>query len=103
MKGGWFLNIPAIDWKGNDGVSITTDSLFVEEGKIYDFKNKKGCPQAFYSRLGRYLKLDSDSGRLSITKHDKLNRILSGTFFFIGTNTAGEKMNITEGRFDIVY
>ncbi|MCO5235569.1 MAG: hypothetical protein M9933_04795 [Chitinophagaceae bacterium] len=97
------MNIPAIDWKGNDGVSITTDSLFVEEGKIYDFKNKKGCPQAFYSRLGRYLKLDSDSGRLSITKHDKLNRILSGTFFFIGTNTAGEKMNITEGRFDIVY
>lgn len=102
--GGWFLNIPATDWKSDDAVGIATDSLLVEEGGTYDFKNQKGYPQAYYFKTAKYLKLDTNTGKLHITKFDKINRILSGTFEFVGTKrSTGESVSITEGRFDIVY
>ena len=103
--GGWFLNIPATNWKSSpiESIHIETDSLLVEEGATYDFKNQKGYPRAFYFKTTTYLKGDTASGRLHITKHDRNNRILSGTFEFAGTNNSGENVHITDGRFDIVY
>ena len=50
-----------------------------------------------------YSKLNDDNGSLTIKKHDLVNHILSGTFFFTGTNSSGTKVNITDGRFDIKY
>lgn len=104
--GGWYLNIPATDWKSRPikGVSITTDSLLVHEGGIYEFKMSKGNAQAEYYMQIEYHKMDSDNGELHITKFDKQKRILSGTFFFTGTNiSTGEKVSVTDGRFDIRY
>lgn len=109
VGGGWFLNIPAYDYKNKKGVSITTDSLLLSEGMTYQFKNLKGNPAAFYrfdTENGVFVlkKLDIDAGSLDITKFDPLKHILSGTFFFIATNTStGEKVTISEGRFDIQY
>jgi hypothetical protein len=102
--GGWFLNIPAIDWKSSPipGVSIETDSLLLVEGVTYPFKNIKGNPRAFYNKDDTYIALDND-GSLKITKFDQINRILSGTFSFVGTSSNAVKVNITEGRFDIRY
>jgi hypothetical protein len=105
VGGGWYLNIPATNWVPStpEGVNIETDSLLVVEGMTYSFKNQKGSPRAFYDKGVSYVALDND-GILKITKFDQSNRILSGTFSFIGTNTTnGEKLNITEGRFDIRY
>lgn len=106
IDGGWNLNIPATDWiaRPTVGVSITTDSLFLQEGMNYQFSTSKGYAQAFYSKEIEFQKLDTDSGQLYISKHDQVNRILSGTFFFVGTHvTTGEKIFITDGRFDIRY
>jgi hypothetical protein len=103
--GGWYLNIPAINWKDSpiEGISITTDSLLLIEGRNYNFKNMKGSVQAFYSKTIEYQKRDNESGSLHITKFDQSKRILSGTFSFVGTSSNGEKVNVTDGRFDIVY
>lgn len=104
--GGWFLNIPATNWLPNppEGVNIETDSLLVSQGQTYQFKNLKGSARAFYDNGNVYQKLNADTGELKITKFDQTTRIVSGTFFFIGTNlTTGEKISITEGRFDIRY
>lgn len=105
--GGWYLNIPAVDWNpvSIPAVSITTDSLLVVEGGTYPFKKVKGNARAFYTTGSDYFdKLDSDDGSLHITKFDATNRILSGTFSFVGTNqTTGVKIDIIEGRFDIRY
>jgi hypothetical protein len=106
--GGWSLNIPAYNYSTERGVSIVTDSLFLEENKVYEFKTTKGNAKAFYRvNINRgvdvFPKIDNESGQLFVTKHDLTNRILSGTFSFIGTNGTGEQVNITEGRFDIRY
>ncbi len=107
VGGGWYLNIPAVDWVPSSipAVSITTDSLLVQEGQIYQFKSTKGNVKASYQIDSYYyLKTDTDLGEIKITKFDAINRILSGTFFFSGTDaTTNQKVNITDGRFDIRY
>jgi hypothetical protein len=107
--GGWFLNIPAYNYATDMGVIIQTDSLLLEEGLTYEFKRIKGYPLALHevTRNGMteiYGKLDNDSGSLFVKKHDKPNRILACSFSFVGTKiSTGEKISITEGRFDIRY
>ena len=69
---GWYLNIPALNWKPNSipFVSITTDSLLVSEGLTYNFKNAKGNAKAFYSINGNvFSKLDNDEGRRTVKNY----------------------------------
>ena len=47
-----------------------------------------------------YITNSSNTGTLTITRFDKVNRIVSGTFSFKAVNSAGEVVTITEGRFD---
>ncbi|WP_035557485.1 hypothetical protein [Hymenobacter sp. IS2118] len=104
--GGYFLSIPATNWKPNpvEAVRIATDSLLVEEGKTYAFKNTKGSPRASCSFDARYAKLDQDPGELTITRFDPSQRILSGRFHFVGTDkSTGKQVRVTDGRFDIRF
>ena len=104
LDGGWYLNIPAVDWRSSYpilSVHIETDSLLIEEGE-YEFKLEKGYPSAFYSAETFYILLEN-KGRLNIKKHDLTNRILAGTFYFTAENSKGERVEVTDGRFDIRY
>ena len=104
--GGYYLNIPATNWQPNptEGVNIETDSLLVEEGKTYAFKNSKGNPQAFYSSGAEYTKRDQDEGELTITRFDRTQGILSGQFHFVGTNpSTAQQVRVTDGRFDVRF
>jgi hypothetical protein len=108
--GGWYLNIPAINYKSDkrENINISTDSLLVQEGTTYMLKKIKGNAQAFYAEVNSgsvimYPKLNTDSGSMFIRKHDLVQRILSGNFSFTGTNINGQKVSITDGRFDIRY
>lgn len=104
--GGYFLNIPAVDWaaKPIEGVSITTDSLLVQEGKTYPFRTSKGSARAFYSSEVEYTKLDQDDGQLTITRFDPSQGIISGRFYFVGTDqSTGKQVHVTDGRFDVRF
>jgi hypothetical protein len=102
--GGWWLNIPAIDWKDKKSVGIATDSLLLITGVSYSLKKLKGFAYSQYtSGLLYYQMWPNDTGELFITKHDESKRILSGRFSFTASTSAGEKVTITEGRFDIRY
>ncbi len=46
---------------------------------------------------------DLNMGRLTITKHDTQNFILSGTFEFTVLDNDGKEIKITDGRFDVKY
>lgn len=45
----------------------------------------------------------TNNGIVSFSKADDENKIFSGTFSFIVVNSAGEKVTITDGRFDTHY
>jgi hypothetical protein len=110
--GGWYLNIPATNWvpASPEGLTIQTDSLLVVEGQTYEFQLSssyqpiKGTANAvYYNGSDTYPKLNIESGSLFIKKFDQANRILSGTFFFTGTNPDGLKVSVSDGRFDVRY
>ena len=111
VGGGWFLNIPAIDWASSalTAVNIATDSLLVTEGISYQIGRKKGMVSAFCMRginsssADTYNKLDTDTGSLYIQRFDQVNHIISGQFSFSATDINGQKVTITDGRFDIQY
>lgn len=104
---GWHLNIPVTDWSNSNypTIGIETDSLLVLDNTDYNFvRSKSGYASAYYSSGGyQFQMLFTDTGKLAIKKHDLINHILSGTFYFTGTNSRGTKINITDGRFDIKY
>ncbi|MBA3675301.1 MAG: hypothetical protein H0W75_10185 [Chitinophagaceae bacterium] len=104
--------VEATNWipHPTEGFNIGTDSLLVMEGATYEFKLSsnfqpiKGTAYASYSNgSDAYPKLNNESGSLFIKKFDQTNRILSGTFYFTGTNSNGVKLSVTEGRFDIRF
>jgi hypothetical protein len=111
--GGWYLNIPARNWIPSmpDGVNIGTDSLLIVEGNTYEFKRSisntriMGAFSTFCDFNGKtYAKTALDTGSIFIKKFDPINRIISATFSYSATDiSSGEKINITEGRFDIRY
>ena len=107
VGGGWFLNISADNWVPStpEGITISTDSLLVVDGATYTFKyRKKGFPGAIYFNGYQYNASDNNLGELKIKKFDSINRIISGTFFFTGSDFLNiQTVNITEGRFDIRY
>ena len=45
----------------------------------------------------------NSSGSVIITRLDTINQIVSGTFFFTVENAVGERLQITDGRFDYNY
>ena len=104
--GGWFLNIGAANRIDNPkkNISIETDSLLILEGNAYSLKSAKGFAYGRHlSDIISYQMNSGDTGELFITKHDQTQRILSGRFSFTASRSNGEKVNITEGRFDIRY
>ena len=106
LGGGWFLSIPAIDQTPSNsiGITIVTDSLLVVEGSTYKFGITKDSAKArYYVGLDNYPIGSGDSGSMFIRKHDLVQGILSGNFSFTGTNINGQKVSITDGRFDIRY
>ncbi len=50
-----------------------------------------------------YVTSDKFTGKVIITKSDTTTGIVSGTFEFVAGNSQGEKVNITNGRFDVNY
>ena len=109
VGGGWFLNINSYDYQKKKGIHIETDSLLLIEGIIYGSRYKKGYPLIWYEQVVDgttriYAPQENDSNILYIKKHDLVKRIISGTFSFAGTRiSTGEKVTVTDGKFDLRY
>lgn len=56
----------------------------------------------FYRRGGaQYITSKEFTGKVVITKADTATGVVSGTFEFVAGNSQGNKINITNGRFDV--
>jgi hypothetical protein len=116
--------VEGVDWTANNvsGIASATDpSTAITATNISDEKMtlafythntgtitfKANDPYSFGSYAtadNEYSTLNSSSplGTIIITDFDKSQKIISGSFSFTGKNTAGNKINITEGKFENV-
>lgn len=86
-------------------VSITADSLLLEEGRSYPFSGAKAGKGIVLGEClgtgGSYTTTAPGSGTLTITRLDRNANILSGRFEFVATNRqTGAQVRVTQGRFD---
>jgi hypothetical protein len=110
---GYYFNVDVNNTKDNPSraVYVQTRKLELEEGKTYPLLkrgvdgNAHALFTAYYSATGPvdYFTNETITGELTITKLDRYNQIISGTFWFDAVNERGEKVEIREGRFDMKY
>lgn len=99
-----------------EGLHIATQTLYIatnattlEENTKYLIKEQESGKSAMFYIMRssfadeRYYTNTSNIGELYITKLDKENNIISGTFWFDAVNSQDKKVEIREGRFDVVY
>ena len=88
--------------------------LFIDEAKIGSFDlnlDTQTSPASLSTEsYGLYRSADGvdyvtsalNTGKVIITRADTLSGIISGTFFFTAGSDGGDKVSITDGRFDYV-
>ncbi|MGH2643346.1 MAG: DUF6252 family protein, partial [Chitinophagaceae bacterium] len=88
-------------------ITLHADSLKVFQGSTYNLGRKEqGECSAIYTDAdyNLYITQDSLNGKMTITKLDSINQIISGTFWFNAIDTiTGEKVQVRDGRFDLLY
>ncbi len=76
----------------------TTEELAVKTYNFFDVNQNRA---AFYISPNTYFtEVGIPNGTLKITRFDKVNNIVSGTFSFTAKNSSGQQIKVTEGRFD---
>lgn len=83
---------------GSDGINISTSGL--NGTGDYSIASNNG----FANYIIGSNNYESTVGTLTITKYDKISRIISGRFFFSAKDPkTGKTVNVTEGRFDVTF
>jgi len=110
---GYYFNVSARNYKDNPftGIWIQSQFLEMEEGKTYPLtsEGENGKAHAFYkvrfddTNSVYYYTNETHKGEMTITRLDRYEQIISGTFWFDAVNERGEKVEVREGRFDMKY
>lgn len=106
---GYFFGLNAKNKSSNSlkGIDILTREMEIQEGKVYQLTTYgiKGAAQGTYN-IGiddKYWIKPPLTGELHITRLDEVKQIVSGTFWFDAMNDKGEKVEVREGRFDMIF
>ena len=112
---GYVFQVKGVRDKGNcefESIFINGDSIRLEQGKTYSLSNcSKGnvcgnysyAPPNCASGIKRYTTSNIYKGELVIKKFDVSRQIVSGTFWYDLIDSAGNAIQIREGRFDMKY
>ena len=87
-------------------IDINTIGILIKEGMTIPLTDGSmgGAIGSYtnYSAVNMGFKTNNQfKGELKITRFDEINHIISGTFWFDGEDSKGEKVEVREGRFDI--
>jgi hypothetical protein len=113
IDGEFYFTMNFADLRGtsNERVVIQTGRIDLQINQIYDL-NKNSLDDGDFTGGGGTYSLSSNNrfytntiktGELKITRIDLSNSIVSGTFWFDAVNSAGETVEIRQGRFDMNY
>ncbi|WP_192822075.1 hypothetical protein [Rufibacter sp. LB8] len=109
---GYYFYVAGADMKSKNRalVNVGTSALALKEGEVYPLTTRGTEGRAFgeYIFFGPpgedlYMEASALTGELRITKLDEQRHIVAGTFWFDTVNSKGEKVEVREGRFDMVY
>jgi len=97
-----------ITGNGTESIAIYSSNVILTEGEKYILKKDNSNHSARYAiskfpNVDTYETTNEVTGELHITKLDKTNNIISGTFWFNAVNEQGKKVEVREGRFDMVF
>lgn len=109
-RGAYTLGISASTGSGEDMISVLVGGIDIPEIKEKQYlltKRESGNYHGEYLEGGGLdFRTDTSTdnpGELIITKFDPENYIVSGTFSFIIKDENGDRIEITDGRFDLNY
>ncbi|CAN5220514.1 hypothetical protein BH23BAC2_BH23BAC2_12220 [soil metagenome] len=108
-QGAYIFSLGINDRKKNQLVSISTKNVELEEGILYTLTTaSSNSSSGIYVRglsgsENGFVTNETSIGELKISRIDRSNRIVSGTFWFNAMNGKGEIVKVREGRFDVVY
>lgn len=89
------------------GITILSNKLEFILGQTYTLQQEESINSSFaYYKIGFSNGFGTNTvnkGEIRIIKLDQVNAIISGTFWFDAINSAGEKVEVREGRFDMQY
>jgi Family of unknown function (DUF6252) len=110
VDGEYYFSISFSDRTGanNTTVNVFTKKISLKVGSNYVLNKPDNTilgsgGEYRESQLNQYNTNKATTGELKITKLDPTNSIISGTFWFDAVNSAGEVVQIREGRFDWRY
>ncbi|UUV22121.1 DUF6252 family protein [Paenimyroides aestuarii] len=97
-----------ITGNGTESIALYSSNVILEENTKYKIQNSSSNQSAIYDitnfpNFDTYETTNEINGELHITKLDKEKNIISGTFWFDAVNEQGKKVEIREGRFDMVF
>ena len=76
----------------------------IDTGEYFDKDHTENIYFSDFNKETHLFQVDlNSSGSVIITRLDTINQIVSGTFFFTVENAVGERLQITDGRFDYNY
>ncbi|MFT3948484.1 MAG: DUF6252 family protein [Agriterribacter sp.] len=90
-----------VDWS----ISINIGNLVGKGEYSFSDPSNRAVFTVYKYNTGNYSSSNTGKGKVTITKDDRANNILSGIFEFEGVdiNNTGKIIMITSGRFDINY
>jgi len=102
-----YMEVDAYDYVAspNKGMRIASN-MPLQAGQTYSLQasaNNLVSIKYLLNELNEYDVITPLTGQLTITKFDQQNRIISGTFYFDAVNSTGDKVSVTDGRFDVKF
>jgi len=101
-----FLILNASDLVGSGGSFRIHAMSLIAQGQTYPLQTSASNPISITYVAGNQVMSSVKApltGQLTITKLDFQNRIISGTFYFDAINSNGDKVSVTDGRFDVKF
>ncbi len=110
VRGAYTLGISAKKGGGEELQTLIIGALDIETLETGSYELKSEDSSNFFAKylLGggivqTSVTTNNNPGKLIISKHDKENYIISGTFSFNIKDNNGNDIKVTDGRFDLNY
>ena len=108
VNGGYYFTLQSnrrINGSELQAIALLSNDFQIEEGFTYDLKENipNNVTGLYRFNFNSYYTNNINTGKLTITKLDYINHIISGTFWFDVLDSNNVVHEIRDGRFDVRF